>query len=60
MKLHQPQAHHAAAHLPDEFKQERPFERLHRLAQSKDRSVNYLAVEAILEFLKREGKPRKP
>ncbi|MCK4598694.1 hypothetical protein KAU37_02525 [Candidatus Bipolaricaulota bacterium] len=33
---------------------ERPVERLMKLADKKDRSINYLAVEAILEYLKRE------
>jgi len=35
---------------------QRPVERLLKLADTKDRSVNYLVVEAILEFLKREEK----
>jgi len=33
---------------------ERPVERLMKLADKKDRSINYLAVEAIFEYLKRE------
>jgi len=32
--------------------------RLRKLAKAKDRSVNYLVVEAILQYLKREE--RKP
>lgn len=35
---------------------QRPVERLLKLAEAKDRSVNYLVVEAILEYLKREEK----
>ncbi|GEM_PF-297636 len=35
---------------------QKPVERLLKLAAKKDRSVNYLVVEAILEFLKREEK----
>lgn len=35
---------------------ERPVERLIKLSQKKDRSVNYLVVEAILQYLKREEK----
>ena len=31
-----------------------PVERLIQLAEKKDRSVNYLVVEAIMEYLKRE------
>jgi len=37
---------------------ERPVERLMKLADKKDRSINYLAVEAILEYLNREEKMR--
>jgi len=36
----------------------RPVERLMRLAERKDRSVNYLVVEAILEYLDRAEKAR--
>lgn len=35
---------------------QQPVERLLKLAEAKDRSVNYLVVEAILEYLKREEK----
>jgi len=34
----------------------RPVERLIKLADAKDRSVNYIVVEAILEYLSREEK----
>lgn len=33
-----------------------PVERLIKMADAKDRSVNYLVVEAILEYLKAEEK----
>ena len=33
-----------------------PVERLIALAEAKDRSVNYLVVEAILDYLAREEK----
>jgi hypothetical protein len=33
---------------------DRPVERLIQLAEKKDRSVNYLVVEAIMEYLQRE------
>lgn len=35
---------------------QRPVERLIAMADAKDRSVNYLVVEAILEYLAREEK----
>lgn len=34
--------------------EEKQIERLIRLGTKKDRSINYLVVEAILEYLKRE------
>jgi len=34
----------------------RPVERLTKIAKEKDRSVNYLIVEAILQYLDREEK----
>lgn len=33
--------------------------RLRKLAQKKDRSVNYLVVEAILQYLEREERKEK-
>ena len=41
-------------YVPESKQAEKPAERLVKLAQKRDRSVNYLAVEAILEYLKRE------
>ena len=43
-------------YVPKSKIEQRPVERLLRLAEAKDRSVNYLVVEAILEFLKKEEK----
>lgn len=42
-------------YIPQKKMAERPVERLMRLGEKKDRSVNYLVVEAILEYLKKEG-----
>jgi len=36
----------------------RPIERLTKLAAAKERSINYLVVEAILQFLDREEKKK--
>lgn len=41
-------------YVPQKKQVERPVERLMKLADKKDRSINYLAVEAIFEYLKRE------
>ncbi|GAF72299.1 unnamed protein product [marine sediment metagenome] len=43
-------------YIPQSKMGEKPVERLIKLGQKKDRSVNYLVVEAILEYLKREEK----
>ncbi|UCF10994.1 MAG: hypothetical protein JSW65_00020 [Candidatus Bipolaricaulota bacterium] len=41
-------------YIPRKKMEERPVERLMALGEKRDRSVNYLVVEAILEYLKRE------
>ena len=43
-------------YIPQKKMEEKPVERLIRLGNKKDRSINYLVVEAILEYLKREEK----
>jgi predicted transcriptional regulator len=43
-------------YIPQEKLKEKPIERLMKLAKDKDRSVNYLVVKAILDFLEREDK----
>ena len=43
-------------YVPRNKIQHQPVERLTALAKKADRSVNYLVVEAILEYLKREEK----
>jgi len=43
-------------YVPKSKKDRRPIERLSRLAENRDRSVNYLIVEAILQYLDREDK----
>ena len=41
-------------YIPQSKLKHRPVERLIALAKKKDRSVNYLAVEAILQYLDSE------
>ena len=41
-------------YIPETKIDQRPVERLRALGKKRDRSVNYLVVEAILEYLKRE------
>lgn len=43
-------------YVPKTRLEERPVERLLELAEKKDRSVNYLVVEAILQYLKQDEK----
>ena len=45
-------------YVPKNKMDQRPVERLMKLAEAKDRSVNYLVVEAILEYLTREEKKK--
>jgi hypothetical protein len=45
-------------YVPKNKMDQRPVERLMKLAEAKDRSVNYLVVEAILEYLSREEKKK--
>ena len=41
-------------YIPQSKIDQKPVQRLIRLGDKNDRSVNYLVVEAILEYLKRE------
>jgi predicted transcriptional regulator len=41
-------------YIPKKKMKERPVERLIKLAEERDRSVNYLVVDAILQYLERE------
>ena len=41
-------------YIPQKKTGEKPVERLIELGQRRDRSVNYLVVEAILEYVQRE------
>ena len=43
-------------YIPKEKGKERIVERLVRLSEEQDRSINYLVVEAIIEYLDREEK----
>ena len=41
-------------YIPQKKMEEKPVERLIRLGNKKDRSINYMAVKAVLEYLERE------
>jgi predicted transcriptional regulator len=41
-------------YIPKAKQSQRPMQRLLKLSETKDRSVNYLVMEAILQYLDRE------
>lgn len=41
-------------YIPQPKMAEKPVQRLMKLADKKERSINYLVVEALLEYLKKE------
>lgn len=41
-------------YIPQSKAEQKPVERLIKLGEKRDRSVNYLVVEAIVEYLERE------
>ena len=41
-------------YIPQKKMEEKPVQRLIKLAEKRDRSINYLVVDAIIEYLKRE------
>lgn len=43
-------------YIPKSKLEKKPIDRLERLAKKVDRSINYLVVEAILQYLDREEK----
>jgi hypothetical protein len=45
-------------YVPQKYRGKQPIERLTKLAKKRDRSVNYLVVQAILDFVEREEKRR--
>jgi predicted transcriptional regulator len=45
-------------YIPQTKIDQKPMERLIKLGKQRDRSVNYLVIEAILEFLEREENAR--
>jgi len=46
-------------YVPQRYRSQKPIERLTQLAKKRDRSVNYLVVQAILEYVEREEKRNK-
>lgn len=42
-------------YIPQSKIEQKPVERLMKLGEKRDRSINYPVVEAIMEYLEREG-----
>jgi len=45
-------------YIPQGKQGQHPVERLMKLSKERDRSINYLVVEAIVEYLKREERKK--
>ena len=43
-------------YIPQPKLEEKPVQRLIRMSEKRDRSINYMVVEAILQYLNREEK----
>ena len=43
-------------YIPQKKMEEKPVERLMRLSDKRDRSINYLVVDAIIQYLNKEEK----
>lgn len=43
-------------YVPQRQLAQKPIERLIKLGEKKDRSINYMVVEAIMQYLEREEK----
>jgi len=45
-------------YIPKKAEEKKPVDRLMRLSKKRDRSINYLVVEAILQYLDREERKK--
>lgn len=45
--------HRLSLYVPKSKQPQRPLERLARLARERDRSLNHMVIEAILDYLRR-------
>lgn len=46
-------------YVPKSKQSEQPLERLYQLGQKRDRSLNYMIVQAVLDYVKREERKAK-
>ena len=49
-----PRTETLSIYFPKGTQEQKPYERLQRMAKKRDRSINYLIVAAIMEHLERE------
>lgn len=45
-------------YVPKAKQKERPLERLYKLGQERDRSLNYMIVQAVLDYVQREERKK--
>jgi hypothetical protein len=45
-------------YIPQNKQKDKPLERLYKLAQTRDRSLNYMILEAVLTYVEREEKKK--
>lgn len=43
-------------YVPQSKRNQKPLERISKVAQNQDRSLNYVVIQAILEYVEREEK----
>lgn len=43
-------------YVPQNKREHKPLERISKVAQRQDRSLNYVVIQAILEYVEREEK----
>lgn len=48
-----------STYVPKEKHKEKPLERLYKLGQERDRSLNYMIVQAVLDYVQREERKGK-
>jgi predicted HicB family RNase H-like nuclease len=47
-------------YFPKRYQEQKPCQRLRKLAKKRDRSVNYLVIQALVQYLEQEeGKQRR-
>jgi predicted transcriptional regulator len=46
-------------YVPQKVQQENPLKRLYAIAQKRDRTLNYMVIQAILDYVEREERKAK-